>query len=112
MQLKIISLKIDLNNIINHVFGKHSECAKIGYFCGLQKENGENYFTIEKIWTIWKVTELKYISWNEKSLLQNEESNRVETFNFIILKYIGGKRINFDLRGSYETYHMKIVMLQ
>jgi len=44
MQEKIVSLKIDLNNVISHVFGEHNECAKIGYFCdGSQKENEENY---------------------------------------------------------------------
>jgi len=46
---------------------------------------------------------LKYINWNAKSLLQNKDSNRVETFNSVISKYIGGKRINFSLRGSYES---------
>jgi len=46
---------------------------------------------------------LKYINWNAKSLLQDKDSNRVETFNSVISKCIGGKRINFGVRGSYQT---------
>lgn len=46
---------------------------------------------------------MKYISWNAKSLLKDKDSNRVETFNSVISKCIGGKRVNFGLRGSYET---------
>jgi len=35
--------------------------------------------------------------------LQDKDSNRVETFNSVISKCTGEKRINFGLRGSYET---------
>lgn len=35
--------------------------------------------------------------------MQDKDSNRVEIFNSVISKCIGGKRINFGLRGSYET---------
>ena len=105
-QQKIISLKIDLANIINHVFGEHNECAKIGYFCdGSQKENEENYIPQLKKCGLYEKLQnvLKYISWNAKSLLQDKDSNRVETFNSVISKCTGGKRTNFGLRGSYET---------
>lgn len=106
MQQKITSLKIDLNNVISHVFGEHNECANIGYFCdGSQKENEENFIPQLKKCGLYEKLQntLKYISWNAKSLLQNKDSNRVETFNSVISKCIGGKRINFGLRGSYET---------
>lgn len=36
-------------------------------------------------------------------MLQDKDSNRVETFNSVISKCIGGKRINYGLRGSYEA---------
>jgi hypothetical protein len=35
--------------------------------------------------------------------LLDKASNRVKTFNSVIAKCTGGKRINFGLRGSYET---------
>ncbi|XP_071579401.1 uncharacterized protein [Temnothorax nylanderi] len=106
MQQKIVSLKMDLNNVISHVFGEHNECAKIGYFCdGSQKENEENYIPQLKKCGLYEKLQnaLKCISWNAKSLLQDKDSNRVETFNSVISKCTGGKRINFGLRGSYEA---------
>jgi len=106
IQEKIKSLKIDLNNVISHVFGEHNECARIGYFCdGSQKENEENYIPELKKCGLYEKLQnaLKHISWNCKSLLQDKDSNRVETFNSVISKCTGGKRINFGLRGSYET---------
>lgn len=38
-----------------------------------------------------------------KSLLENKDNSRIETFNSVIAKHIDEKRINFDLRGSYEA---------
>jgi len=66
IQEKIISLKIDLNNVISHAFGEHNKCTKIGYFCdGLQKENEENYIPQLKCGLYEKLQNiLKYISWN------------------------------------------------
>lgn len=96
MNEKIVSLKIDLNNVISHVFGEHNECAKIGYFCdGSQKENEENYIPQLKKNGLYEKLQnaLKYISWNAKSLLQNKDSNRVETFNSVISKCIGGNEL-------------------
>lgn len=106
MQQKIISLKMDLNNVISHIFGEHNECAKIGYFCdGSQKVDEVNYIPQLKKCGLYEKLQnaLKNISWNAKSLLEDKDSNRVETFNSVISKCTGGKRINFGLRGSYET---------
>lgn len=106
MQEKIKALKIDVDNIINHVFGEHNGCARIGYFCdGSQKENEENYIPELKRCGLYEKLQnaLKYISWNAKNLLQNKNSNRIETFNSVIAKCTGGKRVNYGLRGSYET---------
>lgn len=43
------------------------------------------------------------MSWNARSLLQDKDSNRVETFNSVISKHTGGKRVNYGLKGSYEA---------
>lgn len=99
-------LKIDLSNVISHVFGEHNECATIGYFCdGSQKENEENYIPQLKKYGLYEKVQnaLRYISWNSKSLLQNKDSNIVETVNAVITKCTGRKRINFGLRGSYTA---------
>lgn len=43
------------------------------------------------------------LSLHSKSLLYNANNNAVEQFNSIIAKHIGGKRINFSLRVSYDA---------
>jgi len=42
------------------------------------------------------------------SLIYNVNNNVVEGFNNVIAKYVGGKRINFSLRGIIiiKTYHI------
>jgi len=77
IQKKIKSLKIDLNNVISHVFDEHNECARIGYFCdGSQKENEENYIPELKKYGLYEKLQnaLKHISWNCRSLLQDKDS--------------------------------------
>lgn len=44
---------------------------------------------------------VRYLARHTSSLIQNVDSNIVESFNAIIAKLIGGKRINFALKGSY-----------
>lgn len=106
MKDKIILLKRDIMNVGSHVFGEHKECARIGYFCdGILKENMINYVPELSAagFYVRLQTALKQLSWNAKSLLCDQDSNRAESFNAMISKCIGGKRINFGLRGSYET---------
>ncbi|KAK4882653.1 hypothetical protein RN001_005972 [Aquatica leii] len=40
---------------------------------------------------------------NAINLLHDVDTNAAETYNSIIAKFVGGKRINFSLKGSYET---------
>jgi len=56
---------------------------------GSQKENEENYIPQLKKCGLHKKLQnaLKYLTWNAKSLLQNKDSNRVETFNSVISKW-------------------------
>ncbi|XP_077277491.1 uncharacterized protein LOC143905775 [Temnothorax americanus] len=92
------------NCIMN--FAEHKDCVQIGYFCdGSQKENEENYVPELKKFGLYEKLQnvLKQISWNARSLLLDKDSNRVETFNSVISKCIGGKRINYGLKGSYEA---------
>lgn len=44
---------------------------------------------------------IRYLARHTSSLIQNVDSNIVESFNAIIAKLIGGKRIHFSLKGSY-----------
>ncbi|KAL5236469.1 hypothetical protein ACI65C_003879 [Semiaphis heraclei] len=45
---------------------------------------------------------VRYLARNSRSLLQNVDSNVVESLNGIIAKLIGGKRINFAMSRSYQ----------
>jgi len=95
-------LRNDILNSIDHAFGQHDKCAS--YFC--DKVEDVNY--LEKI----KSTDLnfysnimqpvRYLARNSRSLLQNVDSNVVESLNAIIAKLIGGKRINFAMSRSYQ----------
>lgn len=40
---------------------------------------------------------------NSESLILDVDNNICEQFNSIINKYIGGKRVNFSQRNSYNT---------
>ncbi|KAJ8892576.1 hypothetical protein PR048_005157 [Dryococelus australis] len=42
------------------------------------------------------------VAFHAESLIHNVNTNTFEGFNSIICKYVGGKRVNFALRGSYQ----------
>lgn len=46
---------------------------------------------------------VKYLATHSKSLLYNVDTNTVEQFNSIICKHIGGKRINYCSRRSFQA---------
>ncbi|KAL6418882.1 hypothetical protein ACFW04_011717 [Cataglyphis niger] len=73
-----MELQKDILNIPSHIFGEHKQC-----------ETRENA--------------VKYISGYSDSLLLNLTNNPAESFNSIICKQIGGKRINFGKRDSYNA---------
>ena len=103
---KIIELQKDILNIPNHVFGEHKECEARGLMC---KENGnemeKNYIPYLKFHSLYQHIEnaIMFISGYSDSLLLNLTNNPAESFNSIICKEIGGKRINFGKRGSYNA---------
>ncbi|CAH2088763.1 unnamed protein product [Euphydryas editha] len=69
------------------------------------KKNSEDVTLVLKTCAIWH--RIKYIvntvAAKARSLMQNSDSNQVESFNNIIAKFVGGKRINFSLRQGYEA---------
>lgn len=40
---------------------------------------------------------------NSGSLLHDVDTNAAETYNSVVAKFVGGKRLNFSLKGSYEV---------
>lgn len=105
-QLKIAGLIKDLKNIPSHVFGEHKDCASLKYFCNGERKDGEQNLVpqLQKAGLLIKVENaMKRIIDNAESVLHQYTSNSVESCNGIISKFIGGKRIHFAKKGSYET---------
>lgn len=91
-------------NSINHVFGHHEECAS--YFCVKNKTDTADY--IEKIKSMDQefnsnvMKHIRNLARHSGSLLQDVDSNKVESYNAIIAIIIGGKRIKFAMNRSYS----------
>ena len=97
----------DLVNAPSHIFGDHLRCHERdeGYFCKGPKENEVSVIAnLEKsgmLAVIQKV--IDKLCTHADSLLYSYNSNSVESFNSIVAKLVGGKRINFSLKKGYET---------
>lgn len=96
---KVDNIKKDIENGPHHVFGDHSYCAP--YFCN--KTNSENFVPeLVAFGVFQKLTDLAYrLSQQAYSFAYNETNNLVESFNARVAKYVGGKRVNYSLKGSY-----------
>ncbi|XP_046145924.1 uncharacterized protein LOC123989247 [Osmia bicornis bicornis] len=101
---KIKNLYADIHNVPSHVFGEHADCSKLQYFCdGTSKKDEKNIVSeLMKMGVYEQIKEiLRPLLAHAESLLYNSNNNAVESFNGIIAKYTGGKRLNFGERGSY-----------
>lgn len=97
----LIGLKHDIINAPNHrLFDFHTKCAS--YFC---EKSGS---TVDKLYeNVAIVMEIDIIisrlANNAKSLILDVDNNICEQFNSVINKFLGGKRINYTQRHSYNT---------
>ncbi|GBN88648.1 hypothetical protein AVEN_93006-1 [Araneus ventricosus] len=98
---KIMSLRQDIMNVPFHVFGSHENCEP--YFCRDKKD--KNYVTVLKTSGLLcrLLDVLNSLSDHARSLIKDVSSNKVEEFNSIVSKFIGGKRINYCLKRSYQA---------
>ncbi|XP_024942124.1 uncharacterized protein LOC107269098 [Cephus cinctus] len=102
-QQKKYDLRRDILNIPHHIFGDHQNCAS--YFCGVLKSDEINQVPELKrmgLFNRFKDIVIQ-LSHHRDSLLRNVTSNMAESYNSVICKFIGGKRINFAKRGSYNA---------
>lgn len=100
-QDKIKKIKDDIRNSANHVFGQHDNCAE--YFCKRPIE--QNSVPELKESGIW-IDIQKHLSLlvnNAGSLLLDVTNNSAEQLHSVIAKFIGGKRVNYTARGSYQA---------
>lgn len=99
---KATELKKNMLSLIDHVYGDHSQCQERGICCEESNSN-KNLVPMMKKSTVYDQikTAVDNLSNFIDSLLVDLTSNRVECFNNIIAKTIGGKRINHGCRDSY-----------
>lgn len=102
---KVQNLTTDIRNIPSHIFGEHQECQAIAYFKCSREKNEINYIPIMRECGLMEDVEvcLNRLINNATSLITNMDTNIAEQYNSIICKFVGGKRINFSLKRSYET---------
>lgn len=103
LEEKIQLLRKDIYNAPSHVFGEHNLCKSINYFkCGGQDTNS---VPIMKDCGIYEdvMAALQRVIDNASSLIMNMDNNLTEYYNSVVCKFVGGKRINFSLRGAYQS---------
>lgn len=93
----------DIKNLPFHVFGQHNECAT--YFCKGSKSEEINY--IPEMHKCGLLQDLQVcgnrLIQNAHSLALNLTNNPAETYNSVVSKFVGGKRINFSIKNGYDT---------
>lgn len=111
MERKIENLRNDIYNVPFHVFGHHTYCKD--YFCTKKKSKDPDLVQIMKVNNSFNpiLDALSRVRLNARSILLNESSNVAEHFNSLIVKYTGGKRVNYSKKQSF-TGRTKIAVLQ
>ncbi|XP_031327666.1 uncharacterized protein LOC116182986 isoform X1 [Photinus pyralis] len=96
---KTNSLKGDILNGPKHIFGDHSACDD--YFCKGGEENLVPDLQSCGLYNVVKSINMRLAN-NAASLLHDVDTKAAETYNAIVAKFVGGKRINFSLKNSYQ----------
>lgn len=103
LEEKIKNLSEDILNGPQHVFGNHQYCKE--YFCRPDTRRIEPVGLLPAIVGCGLMDAVhilsKRLSYHSRSLIHNCTSNIVESFNAVIAKLVGGKRVNYSSRGSY-----------
>lgn len=96
---KIRNLNKDIINSIKHVFGDHITCDD--YYCNRADE--KSYIQDLKSCNLFsKLSQhCSRLASHSRSLIYNVDSNIAETYNSVVAKMVGGKRINFSTKQSY-----------
>lgn len=102
---KVEGLRQDLKNICSHVFGEHKECGSLGYFKCSPSESNKNHIPQMKECGLLEDIEacMNRLTYHAHSLITNMDNNLAELYNSIVCKFVGGKRINYSKKGSYQT---------
>ena len=100
---KILKLRSDILNCPCHYFGDHTRCDE--NFCKSKQDTSKNDIPkLKSSGLFFKLMEIfQVLSDHAKSLLYDISTNKVENFNSLVAKFLGGKRINYSLKDAYNT---------
>lgn len=90
----------DINASIFHAFDIHENCNR--QLCQHMGLDDTNPFFGSLLWQKIK-TVVAQLADKAHSLIEDVDSNVVENFNGVIAKMVGGKRINYAQRRSYQA---------
>lgn len=80
-------------------------CSFFRYFCTGTKNNENNLIPeLQNCGVLNDVSAaVNLVAYHSNSLIYHVNNNCAETYNSVVAKYVGGKRVNFSLRGNYLT---------
>ncbi|KOB78717.1 hypothetical protein OBRU01_01900 [Operophtera brumata] len=88
----------------NHAFDNHTRCKS--YFCdskgNTQPSEIQKDLNTSTLWSRICLI-MSNLAAHATSLIHDIDSNTVERYNSIVAKLVGGKRVNFSKRGSYQA---------
>ncbi|KYM93397.1 hypothetical protein ALC62_16002, partial [Cyphomyrmex costatus] len=99
-------LREDVINVPSHIFGEHKRCKEHGRICeNTTNSNEENYVPHLKSYGQYPKIQnaIIYLSVYADSLLLKVTNNLAESFHSVVCAEIGGKRVFYGARGSYNT---------
>lgn len=72
------------------------------YFCNAEP-NVQNYVPEMEKCGLWQdISAAKnLVAYHADSLIYDVNNNYVECYNSVVAKFVGGKRVNYSLRGNY-----------
>lgn len=103
---KIRELKLDIDNAPYHIFGQHSRCPDRGFVCSGPKPGEINMIPAMAASGIFgEILKINFscATFYASSLILDVDNNPSEQFNSVVNVFVGGKRRNLALRGSYKT---------
>ncbi|KAJ8671253.1 hypothetical protein QAD02_002512 [Eretmocerus hayati] len=106
MPEKCSLLRADLEKLPYHIYGDHSRCQHNYFDCNGEPQDGEHDVVPELqqkgLFEQIQGVMIRAIN-HAHSLLMNLTTNRSESFNNIVVKTIGAKRLHLSLKLSYKA---------
>jgi len=74
------------------------------YICIIYVLGEENIVSDLKNYGVWDdiCRAQNLLTYHTESLMYGYNNNSAELYNSIVIKFVGGKRVNFSLKGSYQ----------